>query len=77
MAIRVVLKPHKEGIAALERGGFTVTPVRFGKGDHLVVRVCLEGVCGQVTISGSPRGSFLGSLVSGARRAVREASCKG
>ena len=76
MAIRIVLKSHKEGIAALQRNGFDVEPIRFGKGGHLVVRVCQEGVCGQVTISGSPRGSFLGSLVSSARRAVREAMAK-
>lgn len=76
MAIRVTLKPHKEGIVALERDGFEVEPIRFGKGDHLLVRVCREGVCGQVTISGSPRGSFLGSLVSGARRAIREAQAR-
>lgn len=76
MSIRITLRPHKEGIAALERAGFEVEPVRFGKGDHLVVRVCREGACGQTTISGSPRGSFLGSLISSARRAVREAMAR-
>lgn len=76
MAIRIMLRPHKEGIAALQRNGFDVEPIRFGKGDHLVVRVCQEGACGQITISGSPKGSFLGPLVASARRVVREAMAR-
>lgn len=72
MAIRSTLKSHKEGIAALQLDGFVVQPVRFGKGDHLIVQVTRGRGTGRVTISGSPRGSFIGTLVAAARRAVRE-----
>lgn len=76
MAIRVQLRPHREGIAALEKDGFQVEPVRFSRGDHLLVRVTRDGASGQVPISGSPGGLFIHSLVRDARRAVREAKCR-
>ncbi len=70
--IRVTLKSHKEAIEALERDGFSVEPIRFSRGDHLIVRVKREAGTGQVTLSGSPRGGNVQSVVGMARRAVRQ-----
>lgn len=67
----VRLRPHREAITALQREGFTVTPVRFGSGDHLIVRVTnAAGSSGQITLSGSPRGLATLSILTHARRAV-------
>ncbi|UYA99045.1 hypothetical protein P9A54_gp60 [Xanthomonas phage vB_Xar_IVIA-DoCa10] len=73
MGLRILLRPHKEGIAALEEDGFTVKPVRFSRGDHLIVMVSKDGSTCKVTLSGSPSGLFLHSLVCAARRGIREA----
>ena len=70
--IRVTLKSHKEAIEALERDGFSVEPIRFSRGDHLIVRVKRHLGTGQVTLSGSPRGGNVQSVVGMARRAVRQ-----
>lgn len=63
-AITVRLRPHREGIAALERDGFEVRPVRFSRGDHLIVDAEKEGVVVRATVSGSPSGNFIHSLVT-------------
>ncbi|QNN97217.1 hypothetical protein P9A51_gp62 [Xanthomonas phage Xp12] len=76
MGIRVQLRPHKEGVAALERDGFQVEPVRFSRGDHLIVRVTRGGASCQVTLAGSPSGQFLDALVCAARRGIREAAAR-
>ena len=68
--ISPVLRPHREGIEALVRAGFDPVPVRHGKGDHLIVRIRKGGRVARVTISGSPRGSFIDSLLGEARRAI-------
>ncbi|URA07031.1 hypothetical protein P9A47_gp63 [Xanthomonas phage Elanor] len=76
MAIRVVLRPHREAIAALTTEGFEVEPVRFSRGDHLVVRVRRDGGAAKITLSGSPGGCPLHSIITAAKRAVREAASR-
>lgn len=71
-AIKVTLKTHKEAIAVLEKEGFAVEPVRFSKGDHLVVRVKKDGGQGRITLAGSPSGPCFGVILCRARRAIRE-----
>lgn len=56
----------------LEKDGFECEPVRFSKGDHLVVRVSKGGRSGQITIAGSPSGNALYPIRQAARRVTRE-----
>lgn len=53
MSLRLT-KPHREQVDVLVRAGFAVEPVRWGKGDHLILRVAREAGAGLVTIGGSP-----------------------
>lgn len=57
----------------LEGKGFTVEPLRYSRGDHLVLRVTKDGKSGQLTIGGSPRGPVLDVIHSIAKRALRQA----
>lgn len=68
----VKLRAHREGIAYLEAQGYTVRPVRFSRGDHLIVRVEDDrGVSTNLTIAGSPSGSYLDAMVTKARHGLR------
>jgi hypothetical protein len=70
--IRVTLKVHRDAVEVLEREGFRVEPVRFSRGDHLIVGVSKGGRSGRITLAGSPSSFFLRNVVKSARRAVTE-----
>lgn len=70
--IRLTLRSHRDAVELLEREGFTVEPVRFSRGDHLVVGVSKGGRSGRITLAGSPSSFFLKNVVKSARRAVTE-----
>lgn len=66
MAAIPTLRSHREAIAALEKAGFDVEPIRFCKGTHLLLQLKRDGVSVRTTISGSPKGCHLRSVVSNA-----------
>lgn len=71
--IQPKLRPHREAVAALEAAGYTVEPLRFGRGDHLIVEVASGKATARLTISGSPGGLFLHNVLSQARRRLNPA----
>ena len=46
-------KRHKEAIAAIERDGITVTPLRYSRGGHLMLAVERGDIRGTVTVAAS------------------------
>lgn len=47
-------KAHKEQIDAIERAGYTVTPVRYSTGDHVILDVASAEGETRISIGGSP-----------------------
>lgn len=71
--IPIKLRAHREAIAALEGAGYTVTPVRFSRDDHLIVEVRAGDRRAQLTLAGSPRGPFFAAMLAQARHRLRAA----
>jgi predicted RNA binding protein YcfA (HicA-like mRNA interferase family) len=72
MPVRIMLRPHKDAVTALENEGFTVTPVRFSRGDHIILQVSKGERSGRITVSGSPSRRFLLHVLTAAKRATSE-----
>ncbi|UTC27998.1 hypothetical protein [Stenotrophomonas phage A1432] len=68
--MRVSLRVHKEAIAALRKEGFEVTPLRRGKGDHMILGIARNGVQAKISISGSPSCEFLRPLITSAYQVI-------
>ena len=74
--MKVVLRAHKQAIEALKKEGFEVTPLRRGKGDHLILTIKRDGTTAKISISGSPSCEFLRPLVTTAYQVIERVAAQ-
>lgn len=68
--VQVKLKFQRETMDALRKRGLEVEPVRFCKGDHLILNVTnAEGQTVRTTLSGTPSGYATHSVLGAVSKA--------